>query len=160
MKILVFLLCFPFCFIAQTEQTKKNSIQLDLGGVGGYAGLHLENKFFQKSNFSLNARFGFSTYKLQDYERKFNPTLILPASFILVYGKKFQFELGTGITFSSFVVNELNEKQRKNAFSLHQILSIRLEKEHWLYKLSFTPMMEKNKRFRPWFGFTVGKKLF
>ncbi|MFN5417994.1 MAG: hypothetical protein ACK5B9_13125 [Flavobacteriia bacterium] len=154
-------LCSFYGINAQNDSLKTKAVLIELGGLGGYASLNFEHKFFnkQKSNFSYRIAFG--TYKWIDFEEKFNPELIFPLSFSYYYGKKHQIELGTGLTFVSIPVAEDFEKKRQNSISGHFILAYRLEtNKNWIYKIAFTPMFEKEKGFRPWFGLSFGKKIF
>jgi hypothetical protein len=142
------------------QEKLNRSIQLDLGGLGGYAGVFYEQNLIQKQHIGFNFRSGFSSYKLLDFERKFNPILIIPSTLLGVIGsKKYKFEYGFGTSLSFFPVIENNKKIREHQFSVHQILSFRIDENRFLYKFSFIVHHEETKKIRPWFGFTVGYRL-
>lgn len=157
----LFLLSFLFSlhFQAQTDSLKRKAILIEAAGVGGYGGIHFEQQFsIKKMNFSY--RLGFGTYKLLDFERKFNPEIILPLTFSTYFGQKHRLELGFGCTYANYPISNLSDKSRTSALSAHGVLAYRLEtKKNLIYKIAFTPMFEKEKHFRPWFGISFGKKI-
>jgi hypothetical protein len=142
-----------------TQERFNRSIQLDLGGLGGYSGVFFEQNLFSKQKIDLNFRTGFSTYKIFDFERKFNPIFILPNTFLIIIGEKHKIEYGLGTSFSSFPVSLNSKKMRENSFSFHQITSFRLERKSIIYKFSFILFHEEIKKIRPWFGLSFAYRL-
>lgn len=153
-----FLITLQFHAQLDSLKIKNKAIFIEAGGVGGYGGVHFEQQFtFKKVNFSY--RFGLSTYKVLDFERKFNPEIIFPVTISTYFGQKHRLEIGIGYTYSNFPTSNLSSKSRQSAYALHGVLAYRLEtQKNFIYKLAFTPMFEKEKHFRPWFGISIGKK--
>lgn len=157
--VLLFLFCQLFTFLEAQDSTRR-LIFLEAGGTGGYGSLNIEGQLLIKPRMTFLARLGISTYKLRDFERKFNPDLILPLTFSFLYGRKHQLELGSGLAFSSFPVLKQLEKRREALFSMHAVLAYRYTgAAGFTYKLAFTPLFENHKPFRPWFGLSIGKIL-
>lgn len=162
MKYLLCLLIFCKLFFvsAQKDSLKTKSVLIEFGGSGGYGSLQFEHKFFSLKKHQLSYRIGFSTYKLIDFEQKFNPDLIFPLCLSYYFGTKHQVEIGTGLNFVSIPVLESFEKKRQNSISGHALIAYRIEThKNWIYKIAFTPLFEKEKTFRPWFGVSFGKKI-
>jgi hypothetical protein len=144
----------------EAQDSSRVSLFIEAGGAGGYGSLNGELDFLSYEKWTMSGRLGLSMYKLMDFERRFNPELIVPLTFSLRYGKKHQAELGVGPSFSSFPVLKQMEKQRAFLLSANFMLGYRYTTaKHFFYRLAFTPMYETNKSFRPWFGLAIGKRL-
>ncbi|MGV3630777.1 MAG: hypothetical protein ACO1O6_06210 [Bacteroidota bacterium] len=161
MRFVLIFLCCMLCFPGKAQEEFSHfTCFLEAGGAGGYGSVNGEIRFLMKDRFTFTARLGLGTYKLTDFERRLNPDIILPVTFLLAYGKKQQIELGAGPSFSSFPVLHQMEKQRDFLLSANFLLGYRYTtSKKFFYRVAFTPMYESNKQFRPWFGLSFGKGL-
>lgn len=142
----------------------KNSILLDIGGIGGYGSLNYEYSFFEKKNIILSSRIGFSFFRFKDFERKFNPDLLFPLSIQLrKKWKNHAVLVGVGQTISSIVKtsNDFSRKIRKNRLNGNLSLGYRFQKKSkpFFFQITYTPLFERYERFRHWGGLGVGYNL-
>lgn len=157
---LLFLLFSFFSLVAQNDSLPKKAILLELGGNAGYGSLNFEYSFFQKNKIKLASRIGLGTYKIIDFEHKFNPDIIVPVNLALLYGQKNKLEFGLGFTFANHPLLILDNKTRKNSLAGNAVIGYRIEtKKNFIFKFAFTPMFENEKIFRPWFGISIGIKI-
>ncbi len=159
-KMLVFLFLGLGVSGRSQEEFSTFGLFIEGGGAGGYGSLNCELRFRMKDHFLFTRRLGLGTYKLSDFERKFNPELIVPLTFMVSYGKKQQVELGAGPSFSSYPMLDQMKKERAFLLSANFLLGYRYTtSKRFFYRVAFTPMYEQNKQFRPWFGLSFGKGL-
>lgn len=156
----LFLFCsMSFSWKAQ-EEFSRFTCFAEGGGAAGYGSVNGEIRFLMKDHFTFTGRLGLGTYQLVDFERRFNPDIIVPVTFLFAYGKKQQLELGLGPSFSSFPVLVQMKKQRDFMLSANFLLGYRYTGPgKFFYRLAFTPLYEPNKKFRLWLGISIGKGL-
>ena len=148
--------------IAQTDsiRTADHSIYLEIGGAGGYGAINYEQVFFKKKELSLAGRVGISTYHIKDFNHKFNPDIILPLTFKILYGKNHKAELGAGEIFTATIhAAETNLKPKRKA-NLHTHFSIgyryQRSKGGIMAGVSYTPVIEFNHAVKHWAAVSIG----
>jgi hypothetical protein len=138
----------------------NHSIYLEIFGTGGFGSINYEYYFFQKKQLALAARVGLSTYHLKDFQNKFNPELIVPLTFKVLYGKKHKAEIGIGETFTSTIhAAETNFKpERQLNAHTHFSVGYRYQpvKRGLIYGIAYTPILEFNHSLRHWGGASIG----
>ena len=145
---------------ADTISAPANIVYLEALGSGGYGSLNYEHIFLRKDMLSLHIRGGISTYRLRDFELKFNPDIIIPVSAGISYGKTHGVELGIGQAFSS--VSEIDLERfapgRKNRLSALGILAYRVifRKPSIMLRFAYTPIWEFYKSWQHWGGVSFG----
>lgn len=168
-KIIFFFFFLLFFFQSKSQERfyPKHTVVLEAGGVGGYGSLNYERSFLLRKNHHLAYKVGFSFFRFKDYEREFNPDILLPISIQLV--KKFRNHytiLGFGKTISSIVKAspDFSSKIRKTSLSSSFILGYRFQKENkpFSIQISYNPVFQQGERFRYWgsigFGYSFIKK--
>jgi hypothetical protein len=139
----------------------KNEAFLELLGNGGYASINFQRMVYHYNKFSLGISAGISTFKMKDFDRQFNPDLILPISARLFYGgQRHKIFIGLGQTISS--TNELNTEtfkpKRTYDLSANFMAGYRYDFSKIMLQLAFTPILEKYATYHSWLGFAVGYK--
>jgi len=163
----IVLIVLSLCLIEVQAQERdsimpgyKHTVYLEVLGSGGYGSLNYEHAFFGKGMLGLHARAGISTYKLRDFELKFNPDIIIPVSASIIYGRVHSIEAGIGQTFSS--VSQINIEQfipeRKNRLSATGILAYRVtfRKPSMVLRFAYTPIWEFYDTWQHWGGLSIG----
>jgi len=133
------------------------SVYLEVLGIGGYGSLNYEHQLYEYQLTKIRLRAGISTYHLKDYEEKFNPDLLFPFACYALIGYTHSLELGFGTTLSSTIkANYLFIKKRN--WNMHSNLSIgyRYEHKHFLFRLTYSPLLEKYRYWRNWAGISLG----
>lgn len=142
------------------EEVKKNYLALEFAGSGGLGSINLGKNLLISNNLKLNARMGLSTFQVIDFQRKFNPDIILPLEIEGVKGDQHQFKFGVGTALVSQVRAKLGgEKSRDNYFNLFAKLGYRysLKNEPYFLELGYSPMLLENSSFRNWAFLGLGK---
>ena len=138
----------------------RNILYLELAGAGGYGSVNYEVDLFLKKYFKVGLRGGISTCHLRDYTNTFNPDVIVPLSIVFLYGNNHNLELGAGQTISS--IPSFNQvdfyPKRKTNLSTTATVGYRYQKKNggFMYRVSFTPILDNNKILRKWIGLSVG----
>ena len=158
---------FFFLYLCPAEAQEKafgladrHTIYLEVLGNGGYGSLNYEYIIPLGAKLGINIRGGISTYRLRDFELKFNPDLIIPVSAGIIYGKRHSAEIGFGQTFSS--VSKINiEKfrpERKERLSASGIFAYRItfSRPAIVLRLAYTPIWEFYDTLKHWAGFSFG----
>jgi len=138
----------------------KHAVYLEVLGGGGYGSLNYERFIPVKNGLRLNIRAGISTYRLRDFELKFNPDIILPFSAGIIYGKAHSMEIGLGQTYSSVSEIDIEEfaPQRKERLSAFGIIGYRVtfRKPAIMLRIAYTPVWEFYDVLRHWAGLSFG----
>ena len=162
-SFLLVLIGFLFSLEGKCQATilSKHSVVLDLGGISAYGSLNYERLLFSKNNNVITGKVGFSSYRLKDFERKFNPDMIFPLS--VQYLKKrnnHHAVFGIGQTLSSVVKasRDFSSTVRENKLSGSFIVGYRFQKrEHPFYiQASYSPILEFYKTWIHWGGISLG----
>jgi hypothetical protein len=154
-----FLALQNLCFAELLMEKQKHLLCLDIGGIGGVSSINYEYNQYWKENITFGISGGFGTVHIRDYRLKFNPDLIFPVAVRLIYGKKHQAEIGVGQTFSSIPKINLSKKNihtRSADFSTTFVIGYRLQLNKFIFRASYTPIIEKNKHFKHWGGVSIG----
>jgi hypothetical protein len=164
----IFCICFFLtiqCFKvnAQSDTVVKfatNILYLEIAGPGGFGSLNFEKLFLNENLLKAGFRSGVSTGHILDYVNKFNPDIILTFAINSYYGNNHKLETGIGQTISNIVHFDTSEGRaiRKTNFSSNLTLGYRYQQndDGILFRCSYTPILENNKKFRNWFGFSFG----
>lgn len=159
-SFILFLLTVNTVFAQEKNKIARNLFHLEAFGCGGYGSVNYERLLFDKNDFSIAARIGLSTYHLRDYTHQFNPDIIVPIACHAYYGKKHHTELGLGETVGSIVSADKEDFEPKRNTALSTVVHIgyRYQKPGggFLFKIAYTPIIERNKRFIHWGGVSVG----
>jgi hypothetical protein len=165
MRNYLFVLFILFCFISKAERDStniaKNSISLDILGIGGYGSINYERMIYNfDNNLKIISRIGLTSYNLTDFTTKFNPDIIIPISISVVYGKKHNLEVGVGQVISNVVKvsQESYEPIRETNFHANFTLGYRYQKSKggFIYKIHYTPLIEFYDDFKHWGGISIG----
>jgi hypothetical protein len=136
--------------------SKRNALYIEVGGNAGYYSLNYDIIFFQKGNFKLDWRNGFSLLPI------INLPIFIPLEINTLFGKsKHHFECGLGYTPVLFL-GETNEKY--SDIILFRV-GYRYQKPNGglLLRIGFTPGISNvdinsdKYSFGPWFGISIGK---
>ncbi len=160
---LAILLLFTYSFcIAQSDSlsTKKNSIYLEILGIGGYGSLNYERGLFEVNKIKIGARLGLSTYHLTDFTTSFNPDIIIPIAIHAQYGNKHNAEVGLGQVISNIVeTNEVTfNPERTTNIHANFTIGYRYQKPKggFVFRINYSPVIEFYKDYRHWAGLSVG----
>jgi len=138
----------------------RHTVYLEVLGSGGYGSLNYEHIIPLEDKLGIQIRGGISTYRLRDFELKFNPDIIIPVSAGIIYGKRHSFEIGIGQTFSS--VSEIDiEKfapRRKSRLSALGVIGYRITfpGPAIMLRLAYTPIWEFYDNLKHWAGLSFG----
>lgn len=161
--IIVFFALFIFSHQAHAQKDSASSTHLiyaEVAGVGGFGSVNYENIFFNKRLFSLSARVGVGTYRLLDFQNKFNPDVIIPIELYGFFGKTHFAEIGLGQVISSIVYVNIENLQPDRRVSIHTNFSVgyryQRKKGGLFLRLCYSPLIEFYKSYRHWGGFSVG----
>lgn len=153
----LYLILLPFILYAKTG--RENAVYVEVLGAGGWYSLNYERKLLQANLLALHLRSGVSSYRLKDYELKWNPGFQIPVTAIATYGRKHQLELSAGQTLSSLVYYKTEQDRKARSFSLstHAGIGYRYSgKKGLLLRVTYIPMLEYQKDGRHWLGFSIG----
>lgn len=132
----------------------------EIGGHGGYGSLNYQHLLLKKNKFKLSGSTGIGTYHLYDYQNKLNPDIIITLGISSYYGNKNNIEIGVAQTISSIIYadNLTYNPKRKHDLNTNLTFGYRYQKEQggFVYRISYTPIIEKNKFYRNWFGMSFG----
>ncbi len=166
MKIRLIVLIISFLIVgqlsAQTHESdsSKNFIYLEAGGIGGVGSINYERIFYNVKKLAFSARIGLGTYNIIDFTRKFNPDLFIPISLYGTWGNDHKIEVGIGETMSNVVHYSLTEHvpERSSEFHSNFTIGYRYQKKggRFIFKCSYSPIIEKNKQYRHWGGISFG----
>jgi len=157
-------LCIFFFYEAKSQTDERtfnrNALYLEFGGIGGFGSLNYERIFPVKRLFAVGLRVGFSTYKIKDYTRKFNPDIILPLAVNGFFGKNHKLEVGFGQVFSNTIqANDLTgNPERISKIHANFTLGYRYQKAQGklLLRCGYTPLIDSYQFYRHWAGASVG----
>ena len=168
-KIILFFFFLLFFFQSKSQDRfyPKHTFILEAGGIGGYGSLNYERLFLSRDKYQLSYRVGFSFFRFKDFEREFNPDLLIPFSihFIKRYNSH-AIVFGLGQTVSSIVKasSDFSSKVRKTSLNPSFILGYRFQKinKPFSFQINYTPVFQQGERFRHWgsigFGYSFIKK--
>ncbi len=143
-----------------TIPLSRNSIYLEIVGIGGYGSLNYERIVFKTNWFKFGLRAGLSTYNISDYTSKFNPDIIIPLSVNGLYGNNHKLEFGIGQTISNIVQANPSNWKTERLTNIHANFTIgyRYQKKQGgvIFRCSYTPIIELYKHFRHWGGISIG----
>ena len=150
-------------FAQQTNNVAffKNEAFLEVLGNGGYASVNFQRIVYHHQKLSLGISGGISTFKVKDFDRQFNPDLIIPISARLYYGgHRHKVFAGIGQTLSS--TSHLNEEtfkpERTYNLSANFMIGYRYDFSRIMLQLAYTPIYEEYNKYRNWLGLGVGYK--
>ena len=147
---------------SQTDTTKlsKNIIYGEVFGAGGYGSINYERIFYTNNRVSVSARIGLGTYHIKDFTGKFNPDLLVPLAINGFHGFEHRAEFGIGQTISSIVEADIEnlDPSRKTCYSTFFNAGYRYQKmgSGLFLRIAYTPIIENNKRWINWGGFSIG----
>jgi hypothetical protein len=135
--------------------TNRNSLYLELAGNAGYYSINYDIIFYQKGNFKIDWRNGFSLLPI------INLPIFFPFEVNTLFGKsKHHLECGLGYTPVIFLGE--TDKKYRDIFLFR--LGYRYQKPEggFLFRMGFTPGIsnineDAEYRFGPWFGISIGK---
>ena len=158
----VILFFFPFSAAAQKEPLSKTKlIYIEFGGAAGYGSINYELLIREKRKMKLSTSFGFGTYKMTDFQNRFNPDIMIPISIKAYVGHNHHIEFTLGQVFSSVIIadNVSYNPTRKNGFSTSLSIGYRFQKEIPVttYKVAYSPIIENNSILIHWFSIAIGK---
>jgi len=138
----------------------KNIIYTELGGAGGYGSLKFERLLLKKNIAHFGISVGISTYRIIDFENRFNPDIILPISLSGYYGKNHHFEFSISQIFSSIVLSGNSDltATRGNSISGGLDIGYRYQQESGgvFFRITYSPIFEGYNYFRHWGGLAAG----
>ncbi len=155
------ILSIGFCSTAQQDSMLvKNAVYAEVFGSAGYGSLNYERFLWCRSHVMLISKMGFSSYKMFDFNRTFNPDVIIPISIQTLLGNTHWMELGVGQTISSIVKLDRQTKEMKRFTHLSTVPSIgyRYQKTQrgMLIRVTYSPIVEFNTTLRHWGGVSWG----
>ncbi|WP_159038499.1 hypothetical protein [Brumimicrobium mesophilum] len=165
MKTIVLILSFfalSFGALSQTPSfpVHPNIIYFEAGGTCGYGSLNFERLLPFKNNFQVSGRIGITTIKIQDYNQKLNPDVLIPFGLKAFYGVEHKIQLGIGQVFANTVRSDSDTQKMVRQTNFHTYFSIgyRYQKEgaRFLFGINYTPFIEFQETFRHWGGLTIG----
>jgi len=154
-------LVFTGFAMAQNDSiNSKHIVYAEGAGIGGYGSLNYENVFFSKGLFKLSARIGVGTYRVLDFQNRFNPDVIIPVALYGLFGKTHFAEFGFGQAISSTVHVNIENLQPDRRVNIHANFSVGYRYQRktggLFLRLSYSPLIEYYKTFRHWGGLSVG----
>lgn len=159
-NILLSLLNYEAKSQVDTITLSRNSVYLEIVGIGGYGSLNYERIVLERNRFKFGLRIGVSTYNISDYTTKFNPDIIIPISVNGLYGNNHIIEFGIGSTISNIVqASSSNWKpERVTNINANFTIGYRYQKKQGgvIFRCSYTPIIEFYKYFRHWGGISIG----
>ena len=147
------------CNAQDTTATASNAVYLEFGGNAGYGSVNYERIALTTKKIQLSVRAGLSTLKIKDYRDKFNPDIVIPLAFNVMYGKDHKLETGLGTTFINTVsVGENLSPKRTSALHGNLHIGYRYQKATGglLFRFCYTPLFDFSSSFRHWAGVSVG----
>ncbi len=150
-----------FLVIIQNVHSSENlySISVEALGVGGWGSLNIERDILKYKNINLSVRLGLSTYKIKDFENKWNPDVIVPFGLHLNYGKRHIAEMGIGSTLSSIPKFDYKRKNKRRFYHLNYFASLAYKFQLnalTFIKLTYYPLVLQPGYFKHWAGLSVG----
>jgi hypothetical protein len=143
-----------------TVQTARNSVYLEVVGIGGYGSINYERLLVWNQRLQLRARIGLSTYHLRNYTDSFSPDFIVPIAVNGLYGKIHHAELGVGPTITNF--SEVNEEnwqiERNTQLHLNFTIGYRYQKKEGglVLRCAYTPLLIFTDSYTHWGGGSIG----
>lgn len=157
-------LLFPSCLHCQDYP--KHHLFLEALGAGGYGSVNYEYEGITlgadpNSPWHLSLNAGLGSYHFLDYERRFNPDLIVPLGINISWGDQHRLKGGVGVIPCLIVMATPNGKQRSlnTSFNLrlgYQYSIITAKGKGLTLGLYYTPMFEYFHYFRHWGGVQIG----
>jgi len=141
-------------------QYSRNSLYLEVGGVGGYGSVNFERVIYDWKNLTFAIRAGASAYHLRDYTNRINPSLVFPVAVNVHFGKNHKIELGAGLSLTSIVYGDLSEQRKERREDLHSHLNFgyryQRKTKGLFFRCGYTPIFELNKSLKHWAGVSIG----
>ncbi|MBO6027044.1 MAG: hypothetical protein J6P73_07345 [Bacteroidales bacterium] len=148
------------------QEGPKHHLFLEALGAAGYGSVNYEYEAISlgaESNrpWHLSLNGGLGTYHFLDYERRFNPDIIVPLGVNVSWGGKHRIKGGVGVIPCLIVMATPNGKQRSlnTSFNLrlgYQYSIITAKGKGLTLGLYYTPMLEYFHYFRHWGGVQIG----
>jgi len=156
-KFVVLFLAIHFISAAQSTPVKLNGVYFEIAGVGGGNSINYERRFILKdSTLRIAARVGLNIYNITDFENSFNPNLVIPFMPTLLIGQTHNAEIGIGQSFASVVKTDAGDSYRDN--DLYTIFNVgyRYQKNLFLFRVGYTPILSYQGEYKNWFGMSFG----
>ena len=159
---LLLVVSFSLSSIAHLNDSiqKKNSVFIELLGIGGYGSLNFQREFIQVKKIKIGVRIGFSTYNLSDFTTQFNPDIIIPIAINAQYGNKNNLELGLGQVISNIVETNSISFSPERTTTLHGNFTIgyryQKPKGGFIFRLNYSPIVESYQDYQHWGGISFG----
>jgi hypothetical protein len=159
---LLFLFSFYFNSRANLDHStsKKNSIYIELLGIGGYGSLNFQREFIQVKKVKIGFRLGLSTYNITDFTTQFNPDIIIPFAIHAQYGNKNNIELGLGQVITNIVeTNPISfTPERTTAIHANFTIGYRYQKPEggFIFRINYSPIIESYQAYKHWGGLSFG----
>ncbi len=138
---------------------RKTALFIEALGTGGYGSINISKNIYTFNKLALNARLGLGTYNLLDFQRNFNPDLIVPIEINARYGVKHFLNIGLGQVISSTVQSSLQTSIERNII-LNSSLSFGYGFSFASGKLftgvTYYLIFEQNKSLTQWPGLKLG----
>lgn len=105
---------------------------------------------------SIDARLGYSTYRLFGINGDFHPDIIVPLGFAWNFAAVEGLSLGAGLTFSGIQRYHVNDLKTEWSLSGFESVAYRfMNRKHISAKLTAYVLNEPQKPFRPWGGLSL-----
>ena len=157
----ILFLCLSLSVISfsQNIENSKNSVYLDLAGIGGFGSLNYSREFIEIGLFEFEAHAGLSTTKLNDFKTKFNPQIIIPFGVHGTFGNKHSVEVGLGSAYISSVrANYSYEPERYSTINGNASIGYKYMKKKggFLFRAYYSPLFEQFQGITHWGGISFG----
>jgi hypothetical protein len=164
MKLFLTILLLSFYSISKAQEDslsiKKNSIYIEILGVGGYGSVNFEREILKIKKIKIGTRLGITTYNLTDFTTKFNPDLIIPISINAQYGNKHNLEISLGQVISIIVETNPNTYTPERTTNIHPNLTVgyryQKTKGGFIFRINYSPIIEFYQDYKHWGGISFG----
>jgi hypothetical protein len=146
-------------FDTQAQHAGNNKVYVEFLGTGGRNSINYERAVWQKKKLAAAIRAGVGSYRLRDFELKFNPDITVPVGVNVFYGHKHKALLGVGETFSSTVLYDAGKRKKIRDGETSTTFCVGYAYEHksgLLFRIAYTPVLQSQKTLIQWGGVSVG----
>jgi hypothetical protein len=160
--VLLFAMCAPPAFAQGGDCGifPYTAIHVEGAAAGGLGSINYERTLTAIGRARIHARVGIGTIHLRDYTRRFNPDIVLPFGMIATDRRRWNPEVGGGITLTSIVYpdKESYRPERRTGLDLWLCAGIRFVPGRWIFRAVYTPLKDGT-GWRHWGGLSAGFKL-
>lgn len=156
-RILLFIWALTSLSSTNAQDSLRHYIYAEFGGVGYYGSMNYEYSMYPSERIIISPRIGLSAQRLNDYNGRFNPDIVLPIGIHIRNNHRFSFDCGIGALVLSTVSASSTEPSRATSVGGFASIGGRFNSTKGIMiRIAYTPLFTSVQSFVNWAGVSVG----